>query len=236
MEVHQDPHPSAVIPNNAQNLKQFLTKQEYLRALDEQVREKQFLKKTQRELEAMQDKIDNLRLSRERLMKELEAKSMSQERPAQGRTLQPRANNSRRYDEIIYVDDAYTPKPKTEKIEKFQYTTAAEESPKNPKSHVGGGSYTPKPRKTEKITTIHRTIEDEETPKRPIHLKKTPILKNPPSTNNNSPETPVNNSPKTNTKQPNANNSTTRTLETEPEEKTGEADARPDTDKVIFSL
>ncbi len=60
-----------------QPLKNYVTKQEYLDVIEHQLKEKQAQKQTQKNLEEMQDKLDEIRISHKRLLNHLEAQSAS---------------------------------------------------------------------------------------------------------------------------------------------------------------
>jgi len=57
--------------------KNYLTKEEYMKILQEQMRERQAQIQAQRNLEEMQDRLEDLRISHKLIMKQLEAQSAS---------------------------------------------------------------------------------------------------------------------------------------------------------------
>lgn len=57
--------------------KNYLTKEEYMKILQEQMRERQAQIQAQRNLEEMQDRLEDLRISHKLIMKQLESQSAS---------------------------------------------------------------------------------------------------------------------------------------------------------------
>lgn len=88
------------LTNDADNLKNYINKLEYQKILDQQVLEKQLQKAHDQKVREMEDIIEGLRLSRERLMKELESNSttpktkMAHRKIYKESTSQPPANRN----------------------------------------------------------------------------------------------------------------------------------------------